>query len=210
MLDTCIEALRGRTPNILEHESAVKSAVLLPLVEYQGEICVLFEKRSLSLKQQPGEICFPGGAIETDDNGKAAAAIRETCEELGLTTEDIDLIAALDILITPFNMIIYSFVGYIKDFNKIKPNPDEVEEIFCVPLHYLSAKEPIFKKMSLKMDAPEDYPYELIPHGKNYPFRQATYPQHFFIWHEHVIWGMTARILCHFLQLLKKNSSHSG
>ena len=53
------------------------------------------------------------------------------------------------------------------------------------------------------MDAPEDYPYELIPHGKNYPFLQATYPQHFYIWKEYVIWGMTARILNHFLKLLK-------
>ncbi len=206
MLDQSIEALRGRIPHILEHEKAVKSAVLLPLVQYQGEPCVLFEKRALTLKQQPGEICFPGGAIETNDEGKAAAAIRETCEELGLQPEDIDLIAALDIMITPFNFIIYAYAGYIKDYNKIKPNPDEVEEVFCVPLNYLLKNKPILKKMSLKMDAPADYPYELIPHGKNYPFRQATYPQHFFIWHEYVIWGMTARILNHFLELLKEET----
>jgi peroxisomal coenzyme A diphosphatase NUDT7 len=193
-------------PNIMEHERAVKSAVLLPLVEHKGETCILFEKRSSSLKQQPGEICFPGGAIEESDKGKAAAAIRETCEELGLVPEDIDLIAPLDIMITPFNFIIYSYVGYIKDYEKIKPNHDEVEEVFCVPLGFLLTNKPIFKKMSLKMDAPEDYPYELIPYGKNYPFRQATYPQHFFIWHEYVIWGMTARILYHFLKLLKTES----
>ncbi|MEA4924427.1 MAG: CoA pyrophosphatase [Syntrophomonadaceae bacterium] len=206
MLDQSIEALRGRIPHILEHEKAVKSAVLLPLVQYQGETCVLFEKRASTLKQQPGEICFPGGAIEADDEGKAAAAIRETCEELGLQPEDIDLIAPLDIMITPFNFIIYAYAGYIEDYNKISPNQDEVEEVFCVPLNYLLRNKPILKKMSLKMDAPADYPYELIPYGKNYPFRQATYPQHFFIWHEYVIWGMTARILNHFLELLKEDA----
>jgi len=199
-----IESLRGRIPNILEHERASKSAVLLPLVEFQGNTCILFEKRSLNLKHQPGEICFPGGGIEESDQGKAIAAIRETCEELGLATEDIELIAPLDILVTPFNTIIYPYAGYIKDYSKIKFNQDEVEEVFCVPLSFLVKNRPIFKKMSLKMDAPEDYPFELIPHGKDYPFRQATYPQHFYIWKEYVIWGMTARILNHFLNLLNK------
>jgi len=206
-LDQCLESLRGRIPNILEHEKAVKSAVLLPLVEYKGETCILFEKRSMSLNKQPGEICFPGGAIEESDQGKAVAAIRETCEELGLVPEDIDLIAPLDIMVTPFNYIIYSYAGSIKDYNKIKPNPDEVDEVFCVPLSFLLNNKPIKKKMSLIMDAPEDYPYELIPHGINYPFLRATYPQHFYIWQEYVIWGMTARILNHFLKLLRQGSA---
>jgi len=203
LLDKCIEALRGRVPHILGHERAAKSAVLVPLVDYNGETCILFEKRSSFLKQQPGEICFPGGGIEESDEGKAVAAIRETCEELGLVPEDIDLIASLDTMVTPFNAIIYSYVGYIKDYQKITPNPDEVEEVFYVPLSFLLANKPIYKKMSLIMDAPEDYPYELIPQGKDYPFRQATYPQHFYIWQEYVIWGMTARILDHFLKMLK-------
>lgn len=206
LLEHNLEALRGRIPNILEHEEAVKSAVLLPLVEYEGETCILFEKRALSLKQQPGEICFPGGAIEESDPGKAVAAIRETCEELGLMPEDIDLITTLDIMVTPFNFIIYSYVGCIKDYNKIKPNADEVEEVFCVPLSFLINNKPITKEASYKMDTPEDYPFDLIPQGKNYPFRQATYPQHFYIWHEYVIWGLTARILNHFIKLLTKSA----
>ena len=204
MLYKYIENLRGRIPNIMEHERTSKSAVLLPLVEYQGDTCVLFEKRSQHIKHQPGEICFPGGGIEKDDPGKAVAAIRETCEELGLLPEDIDLIGSLDILVTPFSTIIYSYAGYIKNCHKIQPNPDEVEEVFYVPLSFLLKNKPLFKKMLLKWDCPEDYPYELIPHGKDYPFREAIYPQHFYIWQEYVIWGMTARILNHFLKLLKK------
>ncbi|MDD3364789.1 MAG: CoA pyrophosphatase [Syntrophomonas sp.] len=202
MLDKGIEALRGRKPNILEHELASKSAVLLPMVKVQQETCILFEKRSSLLKHQPGEICFPGGGIESSDRGTAIAAVRETCEELGLMTEDIELIAPLDIMVTPFNVIIYPYVGYIKDFSKVQPNCDEVEEVFYVPVNFLLKNKPIFKKLSLKMDAPEDFPFELIPHGKDYPFRKASYPQHFYIWKDRVIWGMTARILNHFLHLL--------
>jgi 8-oxo-dGTP pyrophosphatase MutT (NUDIX family) len=202
MLDWGIEDLRGRKQNILEHELATKSAVLLPLVKVHEEICILFEKRSSFLQHQPGEICFPGGGVENSDRGMASAAVRETCEELGLVTEDVELIAPLDIMVTPFNAIIYSYVGYIKDFIKIQPNYNEVEEVFYVPINFLLKNEPIYKILSIKIDVPEDFPFELIPHGKNYPFRQATYPQHFYIWKERVIWGMTARILNHFLNLI--------
>jgi 8-oxo-dGTP pyrophosphatase MutT (NUDIX family) len=202
MLYKGIEDLRGRKRNILEHELASKSAVLLPIVEFQDETCVLFEKRSLLLNHQPGEICFPGGGIESSDRGTAIAAVRETCEELGLVHEDVELIAPLDIMVTPFNVIIYSYLGYIKESSKIKPNRDEVEEVFYVPVKHLLNNQPILKNISLKMDVPEDFPFELIPHGKNYPFRQAIYPQLFYIWKDRVIWGMTARILNHFLQLL--------
>jgi len=203
VLNKRIEGLRGRKADILEHERASKSAILLPLVDYQGETCILFEKRSPHLKQQPGEICFPGGGIEASDQGTAKAAIRETCEELGIKIEDIDMIAPLDIMVTPFNTIIYPYVAYIKDCARVIPNQDEVEEVFYVPVSFLLKNKPIFKKMSLKMDAPEDYPFELIPQGKDYPFRQASYPQHFYLWKDRVIWGLTARILNHFLNLLK-------
>ena len=66
MLDKNAEALRGRIPNILDHERAHKNAVLLPLVEYGGETCILFEKRASQMKQQPGEICFPMLSTSSD------------------------------------------------------------------------------------------------------------------------------------------------
>ena len=206
-MDKEIESLRGRKANILDHERASISAVLLPLVDYEGEMSVLFEKRSPMLRQQPGEICFPGGRIEDTDDDHSAAACRETCEELGLTAQDIDLIAPLDILISPFNAITYPFVGYIRDYRKIKINHEEVEEIFCVPLCYLIENRPINKKMSVKVKAPDDFPFELIPQGRQYPFRESVYPQQFYLWKDYVIWGMTARILTHFLRLIKNTSS---
>ncbi len=205
MIDYELNALRGRVPNIMGHETAAKFSVLLPLIEYKKETCILFEKRAASLSQ-PGEVCFPGGGMEENDKGRAMAAIRETCEELGLDPEDIELITSLDILTTNFNSIIYPYVGYIKDYSKIKPNPEEVEEIFYVPLKFLCQYKPIAQTLSLKYDFPDDYPYELIPHGKDYPYREGSYPQYFYIWKQHVIWGLTARIVNHFLGLVKSVS----
>ncbi len=202
MLPEAIAALRGRQRNIMGHKEASVSAVLLPLVEAEGELSVLFEKRSLHLFSQPGEICFPGGRIESDEDPQMAA-VRETCEELGLEDNDFEVIAPLDLLITPFSAIVYPYVGHIKDKHSIRLNPDEVETVFYVPLEYLLRNKPIKKNLSVKMELSDDFPYELIPHGREYPFRQPSYPQHFYIWKEYVIWGLTALILNHFITLVK-------
>jgi 8-oxo-dGTP pyrophosphatase MutT (NUDIX family) len=172
-------------------------------VKYRNETCILFEKRSAQLKHQPGEICFPGGGIKSTDRGTGVAAVRETCEELGLESEDLELIAPLDILVTPFNAVIYPYVGYIKDFIKIIPNKDEVEEVFYVPVKYLLDYKPLYNNMAFKIDISADLPYHLIPQGRDYQFREVNYPVYFYIWQNWVIWGMTARILNHFLQLIK-------
>ena len=194
--------LKNRTPGILDQESNFRSAVLLPLVNYQDEICLLFEKRSADLNKQPGEICFPGGSIEKSDQNEAAAAVRETCEELGLSPKEIELIAPLDILVVPFNLIIYPYLCTITNYSNIKPNASEVESLIYIPLEELQAITPICKQVALQPIMPEDYPYELIPNGENYPWRPAYYPQYFYVWHDQVIWGMTARILHNFLNKL--------
>lgn len=196
-------ALRERKPGILGQEFYAKYAVLLPLVEHEGQICILFEQRAKELKKQPGEICFPGGRIESSDQDAAAAAIRETCEELGIEEKDIVIIAPLDCLVTPFNVIIYPFLCEIKNFRYIRPNHGEVESVFCVPLEYFLSTPPLYHYIYLRMLPPEDFPYELIPRGKEYDWREGIYPEYFYKWKEHVIWGMTARILHHFLALHK-------
>lgn len=198
-----INTLRNRTPKILGQELAFESAVILPLVYIDDRIHVLFEKRSSDLMHQPGEISFPGGKIEPFDSSPMEGAIRETCEELGLKPGNIEVVAPLDIVVSPFNVIVYPYVAFIDDVNNVTPNKDEVEEVFYVPLDYLLDNPAMKHKMWLNVDAEQDFPFELIPKGKDYPFRKAFIPQLFWIWHEHVIWGLTARILNHFLTLLR-------
>ena len=135
-LNTIWDKLKDRTPSILGEENFAKYAILLPLIQKEDGIHVLFEVRSLELRRQPGEICFPGGRIDLQDKDEKTAAIRETMEELGLKKEDITGVFPLDILLSPFGMILYPYVGFIDNIEKICPNPDEVGEIFTVPLDY--------------------------------------------------------------------------
>jgi len=201
-----LEFLRKRSQGILGQDNLFKSAVLLPLLDLDGETYILFEKRSADLKMQPGEICFPGGSIDSSDPNPASAAIRETSEELGIATEDIRLIGALDMIVSPFGAIIYPYAGYLENPDRIKPNPSEVAETFNVPLSFLLEQQPVEERLTFIVDFPEKYPFELVPGGKNYPYRNAFMPQQFYIWEERVIWGLTARILHHFLDLIKSQS----
>lgn len=205
MLADRIEALRKRRADILGHELFLKTAVLLPLVERDGKIYVLFEKRSHTLQHQPGEICFPGGVKDPGDPQALDTAIRETCEELGITPDDIELIAELDTMITPSSLIISSFVAWVKDIRLIKVNPDEVEKVFMIPLDFLLEYQPEKYDLILKPDFSNKFPVQLIPRGENYPFRPNRVKQFFYLWEGEVIWGLTARILNHFIDLLKEN-----
>lgn len=203
MIEDRIAAIAGRKRRILGYEDYYKSAVLLPLVNHQGELCILFEKRSAELNIQPGEICFPGGGIESSDDDAMSAAIRESCEELGLAPVDIEMVGPLDYFVSPFNVIVYPYVAKINNINNIKPNHDEVEYVFYVPLNFLLNVKPPKAKLEFKAVFSEGYPFDLIPNGKDYPFRKANFPQYFYLWENEVIWGLTARILYHFLNLLK-------
>src|SRR3954462_9405452 len=103
-----IEKLAGRQPEILGHEQLLKYAVLLPLIEIENETHILFEVRSMNLRRQPGEICFPGGKIEQEESQKQCA-VRETSEELGIIESDISDVIPLDFMLNAANNIIYPF-----------------------------------------------------------------------------------------------------
>lgn len=76
---------------------------------------MVFEVRAGSLKTQPGEICFPGGAVERGETPKQAA-VRETMEELLINRCQIRVIAPLDVLEAPGAMEISPFLGALQGY----------------------------------------------------------------------------------------------
>ncbi|OMP66971.1 NUDIX hydrolase [Domibacillus epiphyticus] len=192
----------NRTPDILGSEKLVKFSLLLPLVQKQDGLHVLFEVRSLTMRRQPGEVCFPGGKIDPDDNGPDHAAVRETQEELGIQENDIHLLFPLDFMLSPFGTIIYSYVGLI-DVKEMNLNEAEVDNIFTVPLDFLLNTEPSLHYVRLRPEPEENFPYHLIARGKDYNWQTKSMEEYFYFYEDKIIWGLTARILKHFLDIIR-------
>lgn len=179
-------------------------SVLIPLIEIEGELHLIYELRSKDLSTQPGEVSFPGGRIERGEEF-SQAAVRECSEELLLPEDKIELLGESDYLITPFNFVIYSFVGRIKvnSLAEIKVNKHEVEEIFTVPLSYFLNHSAEKYAAVLKSEFDQDFPYHLLPQGEKYNPRQGDYQIYFYRYQNRVIWGITAEITKTFIDILK-------
>ena len=194
------ERLHRRPVGIDKLDRLWEAAVLLPLVQTEEGIAVLFEERAHSLRRQPGQICFPGGKVEcADANNFAVTAVRETCEELGLAPEDITICGELDSLVTHMGPIIHPFVGMLKDISKISFNPSEVERVFTVPLQALLSMTPRRCSMELADHPGADFPFDLVPDRMRGWRKHKEYYVYFYEYGDHVIWGLTARMLHAFL-----------
>ena len=191
------------SPYINGSEDMKKYSVLIPLIEKDNKTHVLFEVRSKTMRSQPGEVCFPGGRIEKNE-APLAASIRETCEELGISTADIEVVSPLDLVVSPFNFIIHPYVGRIKNINYLNINIDEVSHTFLVPLDFLLDYKPLEYINTISVNRSNDFPFNLIG-NPNYKFKTAPYPTQFYIYNDYVIWGLTAKILTNFLKVFKNN-----
>ncbi|WP_205842059.1 NUDIX hydrolase [Natranaerobius trueperi] len=180
--------------------------MLLPIIIVENSLHILFQVRSKKMNTQPGEISFPGGRIEKTETPKEAS-VRETKEELGVIENDIEVFGELDYLLTPFNMIIIPYIGFLDtDINNMKVNKTEVEEVFSIPINYFINNKPQCYNTKVEPIPEENFPYHLIPNESEYKFRNGTYPSYFYLYQDKVIWGFTARILKNFIELYSQNN----
>lgn len=178
-------------------------AVLVPLVDVGGELNVMFEVRSMSIKRQPGEISFPGGQIEAGET-PLKAALRETEEETGIDASSIRVLGGLDYVSRRDESLIYPYLGYIEsvDAKNIHYSEDEVAEIFFVPLSFFMENEPVTSYVDYRPSLAPDFPVHLLPGGKGYSWGAMHYPVYFYTYGKYIIWGLTAKILYHFVKKL--------
>lgn len=185
-----------------------RSSVMILLCEENGKTNIIFEVRSLNLRQQPGDICLPGGKIEQNETPQEAS-IRETMEELNLKREEIEFIGNMDYVITPYNFIIYPFIAKTVRA-EISPNRSEVDHTFKVPLEFFVENPPSLYELSIVSDPGDEFPYHLIRNGKNYKFRTGRIPEYFYKYENYTIWGFTALIIKAFVDIIKNNEKEEG
>jgi len=108
--------------------------VLVPIQRHEETLHVWLIRRAAHLKHHPGQIAFPGGAQEPRDKDTTAAALREAQEEIGLPAQNVSILGRLCPHETPTNFVITPVVGLVRRPFAIRPDPNEVAEVFRVPL----------------------------------------------------------------------------
>lgn len=115
------------------------AAVLAPLYEADGQVWVVLTRRAQHLRSHRGEVSFPGGAREGDEDLETTA-LREAQEEIGLDPASVEVVGELDHLRTFMaRSSITPFVGFLPGRPELEANPAEVERILHVPLAELLA-----------------------------------------------------------------------
>lgn len=115
---------------------AARAAVLVPLV-LRDDITLLLTQRTTHLSTHSGQVAFPGGKVDETDADDVAAALREAQEEVGLASGHVEVLGTLPTYVTGSAFIITPVVALVHPDFELSPNPDEVEEAFEVPLHWL-------------------------------------------------------------------------
>jgi 8-oxo-dGTP pyrophosphatase MutT (NUDIX family) len=157
------------------------AAVLVPLFGPASRPGLVFTERRADLRRHAGEISFPGGRPDRDDESLLECALRETEEEIGLERSRVDVLGALppvSTVVTGYK--VHPFVGLIPDLHEFRPNPEEVAAVLVLHLDELRAGFGMRR---------------LIRRGV--PIRTPTYEVG-----EHLVWGATARILRSLLERL--------
>lgn len=160
--------------------------MLVPIFEAGGEARVILTKRPETMPSHRGEIAFPGGKLETDqDASLRAAALREAHEEIGLDPAGVEIVAELETMTTVAGRFTLTpFVGLLATPPVLHPDPIEVVRVLEVPISEL---------LDVYREERWDVPAEMGAGAG--PDR----PIHFFELADETVWGATARILARLL-----------
>ncbi len=212
-----LEKLILKNCSIIGNDLYLNSAVLIPIIILDNTEFVLFQKRSSTVRQ-PGEVSFPGGHYDSRfDKDFLSTAIRETCEELGIDSDNIDILGSIGTLVAPMGVIVEAYVGTlnIDSLAKLKIDRKEVERVFLIPLEYFITNKPdeFFTRL-------EFHPYLIKENGEKVemlPVKELGLPEKYSMpWtsgkhrvlvyrtSEETIWGITAELIFELSNKLKE------
>jgi 8-oxo-dGTP pyrophosphatase MutT (NUDIX family) len=159
------------------------AAVLVPFVRRDDALSVLFTRRTAHLRTHAGQISFPGGAIEQSDTDAVATALRETFEETGIEPGRVEPFGYLDGFETVSGYFVTPVTGFVRGDYRARPDPDEVAELFEVPLDFILAPERLRRF--------------------DFDWKGRTRTTFEFEWDGRRVWGATASILENLLRRLE-------
>jgi peroxisomal coenzyme A diphosphatase NUDT7 len=203
-------------PGFYFDEEYIETAVLVLLVFINGEYHFVFQERVPHIRQG-GEICFPGGLCLPQDSSPEQAAIRETTEEMGIPAEKLAVIGRVDTLITPMGISVNPVVGTadIAGLHEIRPNRNEVQRFFSLPVSFFEKNEPQKYETLLKVHPTvfdEETGKEIVllpalelalPDRYAKPWGNRKHIIYVYKSDQGTIWGLTAKIIVDIVKKLK-------
>ncbi|MEM1378335.1 MAG: CoA pyrophosphatase [Pseudomonadota bacterium] len=168
-------AINPDVADALKSNAKKDAAVLIGVQERGGEPHVLLTQRTAALRTHSGQIAFPGGRIDPEDASPEDAARRECEEETGIDRESVSVIGRLPTYYSGSGFRIVPVLATVPKEVRLVPNPDEVDEIFFVPLAFLA--DPANHRIESREWNGKERFYYVMPYGDRY------------------IWGVTAGII---------------
>lgn len=154
--------------------SLTRAAVLVPIIEAPRPR-VLLTVRHEALRAHAGQVAFPGGRVDPEDDGPVGAALREAWEEVRLPSERVEVIGPARPYATRSGYLITPVVGVIPEGIELYPQESEVSGVFEVPLDHLLAEANHLQRSVMFEGLPRQY-YEIDWPGQR-------------------IWGVTAGLI---------------
>lgn len=172
--------------DVLDADKLREAAVLVGLVPRETGWHVLLTRRTEHMTSHAGQVAFPGGRVDANDQGHIAAALRETAEEVGISSSQIRPIGFLERFATISNFIVTPVVAILSVDIRPKPQQSEVATIFEAPFE-------------LFLD-----PLQRRTESREYLGRVRSTTV--FQFGEHRIWGATASMMVNFVERLRAGS----
>lgn len=165
-------------PREIQKPEFHRAAVMMLLLNKDGEAHVLLTKRTEKVATHKGQVSFPGGRHDAGDADLLQTALRETGEEVGIPRSDIEVLGRFDDFISIAGFHVVTFVGVIPHPYSYVLNRDEIEDYLEAPLSLFVNRQ-----------------YEKVEHIM---FEGNRYSVYYYFFNGFDIWGLTARILTDF------------
>lgn len=169
-----------------------RAAVLVPLLETEDGLELLYTVRSGTLSNHAGQIAFPGGRLD-DGEDVVTAALRETREEIGVNVSPRDVLGLLHEHPSPAEYVVTPVVARLDWPQPLTLSSSEVADVFSVPLKELLTLTPRTEERRHRSFKRTLHFYDYL---QNDPEGAL----------ERVIWGLTGNVTKWVLDLLRKSS----